>query len=65
MIVRDVFAHRHHLPSMRQSATLRTAVGLTLVATPLALGGGHPEVNAILAGMMVILLTVALWRRRG
>ncbi len=37
MIVRDVFAHRHHLPPMRQSATLRTAVGVTLVATRLVL----------------------------
>ena len=40
---------------------LRTAVGLSLVATPLALGGAHAPVNAILALCLVGLLVLIAW----
>ncbi|MBI5510223.1 MAG: O-antigen ligase family protein [Deltaproteobacteria bacterium] len=52
-----------HLPRVPGAYQLRAAVGVCLIATPLALGGAHPQVNAILAAALLVVSTVYLLRR--
>jgi tetratricopeptide (TPR) repeat protein len=43
---------------------LRVALGCVLIATPLALGGAHPQVNVVVAGTLVVVLAVWLASRK-